>query len=290
MRRSQNDVVIVGAGPTGLALGAELKRLGISALILDRLGAGANTSRAVVIHARTLEVLEPLGVTAELLQSGVIVPIFRARDRSKIIATINFKELDTPYPFTLMCPQERTEAILLRRLHAFGATVERPCEVISVAPTDNDVEAQFQCSGNLIAARTKWLVGCDGAHSLVREQASIPFEGGAYEESFVLGDVEMDWPIEREEVTLFYSDKGFVVVAPMPGNCFHFRIVAAMEQAPEKPSVADFERILADSRARACGGGNSAPGMVVALSSSPSRGQGPEAREDPAGWRCCARS
>lgn len=109
------DVVIVGAGPSGLALGAELKRLGISALILDRLEAGGNTSRALVIHARTLEVLEPLTVTPELLQNGVIVPIFRVRDRSRILVTISFRELDTPYPFTLMCPQDRTEAILLRR-------------------------------------------------------------------------------------------------------------------------------------------------------------------------------
>ena len=131
MIASTHDVVIVGAGPSGLSLGAELKRLGIPALILDRLEAGANTSRAVVIHARTLEVLEPLGITPELLQAGVIVPIFRVRDRSRILATISFKQLDTPYPFTLMCPQDRTEAILLRRLQSLGARVDRPCEVDS---------------------------------------------------------------------------------------------------------------------------------------------------------------
>jgi len=84
------DVVIVGAGPSGLALGAELKRRGISALVLDRLEAGANTSRAVVIHARTLEVLEPLGIVPELMQNGVIVPIFRIRDRNRILAAVSF--------------------------------------------------------------------------------------------------------------------------------------------------------------------------------------------------------
>jgi 2-polyprenyl-6-methoxyphenol hydroxylase-like FAD-dependent oxidoreductase len=246
MDTAQNDVVIVGAGPSGLALGAELKRLGISALILDRLEAGANTSRAVVVHARTLEVLEPLGVAPELIQNGVIVPIFRARDRSRILATISFTELDTPYPFTLMCPQDQTEAILLRRLQSLGAMVERPCEVVSIHPSDHDVEVQFKRSGELNTVRTKCLVGCDGAHSLVREQASIPFEGGSYEESFILGDVEMDWPIDRQEVTLFFSDGGFLVVAPMPGNRFHFRVVATAVQAPETPPVADFERILAE--------------------------------------------
>ncbi len=246
MNSSQYDVAVVGAGPSGLALGAELKRLGISALILDRLEAGANTSRAVVIHARTLEVLEPLGVTPELIQNGVKVEIFRIRERSRVIATISFKDLDTPYPFTLMCPQDRTEAILLRRLQSMGGNVERPCEVVSIHPSDNDVEVQLNRGGELSPIHTKWLVGCDGAHSVVREQASIPFEGGAYEESFVLGDVELDWPIDREEVSLFYSDQGLMVVAPLPGNPFHFRIVATVEQASETPSVADIQRILAE--------------------------------------------
>ena len=246
MHALQNDIVIVGAGPSGLALAAELKRLGISALILDRLEAGANTSRAVVVHARTLEVLEPLGATPELLQAGVMVPIFRIRDRSKILASISFKELDTPYPFTLMCPQDRTEAILLRRLQSLGSDVERPADVVSIRPTGHDVEVHVKRAGELSVLHTKWLVGCDGAHSVVREQASIPFEGGAYQESFLLGDLELDWPLDREEVSLFYSEQGLMVVAPLPGSDFHFRVVATVQQAPETPSVTDFERILAE--------------------------------------------
>jgi 2-polyprenyl-6-methoxyphenol hydroxylase-like FAD-dependent oxidoreductase len=247
MNALQKDVAIVGAGPSGLSLGAELKRRGISPFILDRLEAGANTSRAVVIHARTLEVLEPLGIVPELIQNGVIVPIFRIRDRNRILAAISFKELHSPYPFTLMCPQDRTEAILLRRLQSLGASVDRPAEVVSIRPAENDVEVRFQRGGELGSVRAKWLVGCDGAHSLVRQQASIPFEGGAYEEAFILGDVELDWPIDRDEVSLFFSDKGLMVVAPLPGPPInHFRIVATVEQAPETLSVADFERILAE--------------------------------------------
>ncbi len=102
MDSTQHSVLIVGAGSTGLSLGAELHRLGVSAMVVDRLAAGENTSRACVVHARTLEVLEPLGVTPELLRSGVVVPIFRIRDRSRILATISFRDLQTAYPFTLM--------------------------------------------------------------------------------------------------------------------------------------------------------------------------------------------
>ena len=244
MNKKEHDVVIVGAGPTGLALGAELKRLEISSLILDRLEAGANTSRAAVVHARTLEVLEPLGVTPKLIQEGIIVPIFRVRDRNRILTSISFAELDTKYPFTLMCPQNRTEAILLQRLQSLGGAVQRPCDVVAVRPGEQDVQVQFKSGVELKTVHTKWVVGCDGMHSLVREQASIPFIGGDYEESFVLADVEMDWPLDREEVSLFFSDQGLVVVAPLPGN--HFRIVATMKQAPPTPSIADFQQILAE--------------------------------------------
>src|SRR5712691_697061 len=242
MHELEYAVVIVGAGPTGLALGAELKRLGISSLILDRLEAGANTSRAAVVHARTLEVLEPLGVTPELLQEGIVVPTFRMRDRNRILTSISFKDLDTKYPFALMCPQNRTEAVLLRRLQSLGGAVQRPCNVVTVRPGENDVEVQFKSGEELKTVRTKWLVGCDGMHSVVREQSAIPFIGGNYEESFVLADVEMDWPLDRQEVSLFFSDKGLIVVAPLPGD--QFRIVATMKEAPPEVSIIDLQHIF----------------------------------------------
>jgi len=83
----------------------------------------------------------------------------------------------------------------------------------------------------------RWVVGCDGMHSRVRDDAQIAFAGAAYEQSFVLADVHMDWPLARDEVSLFFSPAGLVVVAPLPGN--RYRIVATVDEAPERPSVAD---------------------------------------------------
>jgi 2-polyprenyl-6-methoxyphenol hydroxylase-like FAD-dependent oxidoreductase len=94
--KANNEILIAGAGPTGLALAAELLRRGIMATIIDRQAAGANTSRACVVHARTLEVLEPLGAAADLLARGLKVPVFRVRDRDRALLTIDFSEIASP--------------------------------------------------------------------------------------------------------------------------------------------------------------------------------------------------
>ena len=239
------DILIVGAGPSGLALAVELRRLGLSPLVIDRQPSAANTSRAAVVHARTLEVLEAADVTPRLIAEGVKVPTFRLRDRGETLITIDFKQLPSRYPFTLMCPQDRTERILLDRLREFGGYVFRPAAVRSVRPAPHMVRVTVQAGDGEHEIVTRWLVGCDGMHSVVRDQAGIQFLGSAYQESFVLADVHMDWPLSREEVSLFFSPDGLVVVAPLPEN--HFRVVATADVAPEKPD-AHFVQDLLDAR------------------------------------------
>jgi 2-polyprenyl-6-methoxyphenol hydroxylase-like FAD-dependent oxidoreductase len=248
------DVLISGAGPTGLALAGELRRLGVEPMILDRQAAGANTSRAAVIHARTLEVLEPLGVTPRLLAQGVEVPRFRVRDRDRTLITIDFANIPSDYKYTLMCPQDRTERILGERLAELGGAVERPVELVDLVEREDRVEAQLRTGAEIRTVTARWLVGCDGMHSRVRERAGIAFAGAPYEQSFVLADVHMDWPLTRDEVTLFLSHEGLVVVAPLPEG--RHRIVATVDAAPESPSV-DFMQELLDTR-----GPVAAPGFI----------------------------
>jgi 2-polyprenyl-6-methoxyphenol hydroxylase-like FAD-dependent oxidoreductase len=241
----QKQILITGAGPAGLALAAELTRRGVKPLIIDRQAVGANTSRACVVHARTMEVLEPLGVTQDLLAEGVKVHIFRIRDRNRPLLTIDFSNIPSPYRFTLMIPQNRVEQILLQHLEGLGCNVMRPCELLRFATSAQQIEAQAQLDGSTQSLRAQWLIGCDGMHSRVRQQSGIVFSGGEYEESFVLADVRMDWPLSRDEVTLFYSPKGLVVVAPLPDE--RFRIVATVDEAPEVPSL-DFMQEVIDAR------------------------------------------
>ena len=242
MQNQLADILIVGAGPSGLALGAELRRRGHAPRIVDRQAEAANTSRAAVVHARTLEALEPLGVVPALLADGLQVPVFRIRDRDRVLAQVGFEHIPSRYNYTLMCPQDVTERHLLERLRALGGSVERPVQALAIEPGADRVT--LRASGASIEDRieARWLVGCDGGHSIVREQAGIPFEGGAYAESFVLADVRMDWPLDRTEVSLFFSPDGLVVVAPLPHD--RFRIVATMDDAPHDPPVALFEKLL----------------------------------------------
>jgi len=236
------NILIVGAGPTGLALAAELRRRGIEAVTVDKIAEGANTSRAAVVHARTLEVLEPLGVVPTMLTEGFKVPVFRVRDRDRALITIDFETIPSTYAFTLMCPQDRTEAILIARLHALGGEVTRPAEVTGVDLGASGARVQIAIGDATQTVEARWVIGCDGMHSQVREAAGIAFNGAPYKQGFILADVHMDWPLGRGEVSLFFSPAGLVVVAPLPKD--RFRVVATVDDPPEQPSVPYVQALL----------------------------------------------
>lgn len=240
---NQADVIVVGAGPTGLALAGELRSAGVDTLVLDRARAGANTSRAAVIHAKTLEALEASGVTKQLLADGVVVPVFTIRDRQRLLASIDFAGLPTKYPFTLMLPQSRTEQILAGRLEASGGCIHRDVTVTGVTSSDGGaIVTVTDQAGSVRELKARYVVGADGMHSAVRQSMGIDFVGAKYPQSFILADVHMTWPLDAAEVQLFFSPAGLVVVAPLPGGVH--RVVATMDQAPETPGIDDVQRVL----------------------------------------------
>ena len=239
---NDTDVLVIGAGPSGLTLAASLVSKGIRTTVVDRQAAGANTSRAAVVNARTLEVLDGLDVSRRLVKEGVQAPRFTIRDGRRVLIPVDFSALPTDYPYSLMVPQATTERLLLDRLTELGGTVIRPKTLTSLAQDANGVTATFD-DGDTIRAR--YVVGADGMHSTVREQAGIGFEGGAYEESFTLADVRLRGEAPADEVILFWAKAGLTVVAPLPGDIF--RIVAPVPEAPEEPS-AEFIQQLLDER------------------------------------------
>jgi 2-polyprenyl-6-methoxyphenol hydroxylase-like FAD-dependent oxidoreductase len=233
------EVLVVGAGPSGLTLAASLVQRGVATIVVDRQAAGANTSRAAVVNARSLEVLEGLDVSRRLVKEGIEAPRFSIRDGARTLIPIDFGSLPTEYAYSLMVPQSTTERVLLDRLVELGGSVVRPKVLTAIDQDADGVTATFDDGGVI---RARYVVGADGLHSTVREQAGIGFEGGAYEESFILADVRLSGDVPADEVILYWATAGLTVVAPLPGDIY--RIVAPVADAPETPSAAYVQDIL----------------------------------------------
>jgi 2-polyprenyl-6-methoxyphenol hydroxylase-like FAD-dependent oxidoreductase len=233
------EVLIVGAGPVGLSLAAALRARGVDVLLLDMAAEVAMTSRAAAIHARTLEVLHSIDVSDELVRRGVIVPRFTVRDRDRALLTIDFDGLPTPYPYTLMLPQNVTEDVLTGRLAELGGRVHRPYELARLEQDGAGVTATM-AGGETV--RASYVVGADGMHSAVRDQAAIGFVGDVYGQSFVLADVHLEGELGDREVMLYFAPAGLLVVAPLPGG--RHRIVATADVAPEHPDRDDIQALL----------------------------------------------
>lgn len=236
------DVLVIGAGPTGLTLTASLLARGIKAVVVDKLPSGANTSRAAAVNARTLEVLEELDVSWRMVKTGLVAPRFTMRQGKSVLIPIDFSILPTDYPYTLMISQADTEQILERRLSELGGEVIRPKALNRLDQDATGVTATFDDGETL---RAGYVVGADGMNSTVRAQAGIGFSGGEFAESFALADVRVTGEAPRDEVILFYGNDGLNVLAPLPDGIF--RVVAPAADAPESPD-ARFVQHLLDTR------------------------------------------
>lgn len=236
------DVLIVGAGPAGLATAIGLAQRGIDFRIIDALPEAQNTSRAAVIHAATLDSLRELEVTDLLLAQGLKVPNFRVRDRDSILLHVDFTNLPSSTPYALMIPQDESERILVHRLAALGHTVERPARLTGFERTDGSIRATCDDLEGKFAVDFRYIVGADGEKSSVRDLSGIAFRGDTYG-SFMLTDVRMEWPIPKNEVTLFFSEAGTLVIAPMSQD--RYRVVAQLAGAPPIPSMTDVKQVIA---------------------------------------------
>jgi 2-polyprenyl-6-methoxyphenol hydroxylase-like FAD-dependent oxidoreductase len=236
----RTEVLVVGAGPVGLAVAASLAGHGHDVTVVERQAAGANTSRAAVVHARTLEMLERIGVAKRLAALGIHAQQFSIRDGDRELVSIRFDRLPTDYPYTLMVPQNITEQVLLDRLEELGAGVHRPYAATGVSQTADGAEVTLD-SGDMIKA--KYVVAADGMHSTIRDLAGLGHNGNdALALSFALADVRVEGGLPADQVLLFFSKPGMLVVAPLPDGSF--RLVAEVEDAPEQPDVAYAQRLL----------------------------------------------
>lgn len=233
------DVLIVGAGPTGLALAAELRAFGVRFRLIDRLRERGHESRALAVQARTLEILQQLGIADALVARGNPSARLVLHVGDRVVGEVALAEwgaaddaLGTRFPFILFVSQAETEAVLVDHLTAHGVPIERGTELVAFADGGDAVDATLQhADGREERVRVRYLVGCDGAHSVVRRGAGIPFEGGEYLEDFVLGDVEIDGPVTPDALHSFVGERGFTMCFPL-GRPTTWRVIA---MAPTRP-------------------------------------------------------
>ncbi|MED7952613.1 FAD-dependent monooxygenase [Streptomyces sp. BE303] len=189
------EVLVVGAGPVGLTAAAELRRRGVECRIVDRLPAPQPYAKAVGIQPRTLEVWDAMGLVREVLDEAVPMRgqlMFVNGDPGPRIDLD--LPADVPYRFAAL-PQYTTERLLTDHLAGYGTTVERGTELLDLEQRDDHVRVSLATPDGPREAAARYVVGCDGAHSRVRRAAGIAFEGDAFPEQYMLGDVEVDWDL-----------------------------------------------------------------------------------------------
>ncbi|MFT5193020.1 MAG: NADPH-dependent dioxygenase [Cellvibrionaceae bacterium] len=230
------DLLIVGAGPTGLTAAAEAVRHGLSVRIIDANQHSSIHSKALVIHSRTLEVFTDMGFVDTVLERGQEFRALNIYADGKALSRIDFRAIswqDAIYPFWLSLPQSETERLLEEHLGRLGVQVERQTRLTALAQEGDQVHAtltHINDDGETVSEEVisvPWLVGCDGARSATRKLSGIPFEGTAEDELFILGDVDLEWDQPEDEGQNFMSADGILLVVPLP-EPKRYRIIAHM--------------------------------------------------------------
>jgi 2-polyprenyl-6-methoxyphenol hydroxylase-like FAD-dependent oxidoreductase len=209
------EVLIVGAGPTGLAHALWLTRAGVRVRIIDRQAVPGTTSRAVGVAARTLELYRQLGIADEVVAAGWKTPAinFWVRgERAAHVEMAGMGEGQTPYPFELMFPQGPHEELLIRALAAAGVTVDRPRALVGFTQDDAGVTATLDDG---TSCRAAYLAGCDGAHSAVRELLGIGLPGGTYAQRFFVADLEGTGQVMDGELHISLDTARFLAAFPL---------------------------------------------------------------------------
>ncbi len=222
------EVLIVGAGPTGLSMAIELKRLGVPFRLVEKSLQGAQYSQALVVQARTLEQFERYGIAETAVKRGRPLKHASMISEGRTIISFSLDKIPGHYPFVLFLPQNETEGLLIEHLESLGSRIERGIELVSIKEKDNGAEVQLrEADGKAENATAKWVVGCDGAHSAVREGLKIPFSGAKVGLNFFLGDLELEGPdLLGDELRIYVHRGDIVFIARLKEKLF--RVIAAL--------------------------------------------------------------
>ena len=222
------DVLVVGAGPTGLMLANQLVRRGVRPRIIDRHAGPSLQTRALGVQARTLEIYAQLGIVSQAIDLGKRATganMWAAGRRTARVPLGDIGRDLSPYPFLLILGQDDNERLLGEELQRSGISIEWSTELVGLTQGAGQVTAKLkQPDGSVKDITAAWVGGCDGARSAVRELSAIPFEGAPYEHVFFVADTQMTGPMVPDELNVYFWREGFHLFFPMRGTD-HWRVV-----------------------------------------------------------------
>lgn len=243
------DVIIVGAGPSGLTVALQLAAYGIRFRLFDQKDTFSENSRAVGIQARSLELFEQMGLINDIIARGRKAYGLDLHTASRILQIDIFRSgrAKTAYPFVFLLEQNETEKILSRHLNEAGARIEWNAQVIGVELQEDRVRVRVQKHGVEETVLARWLIAADGAGSFIRESLKVPFVGGTYEQNFAVVDVKaVEGRLEQDHVNLNFNPSGFVLLLPLAAKGV-YRLITNFPPSLERkePAFEDIQRHVA---------------------------------------------
>ncbi|MGH9872796.1 MAG: FAD-dependent monooxygenase [Pyrinomonadaceae bacterium] len=233
----KTDVIIVGAGPTGLSLACQLIRYGIDFVVLEKNESITPFSKALGVHARTLEIYEQLDLAQKAVERGTIAGKIRLLEAGEIVGEVDLSNIGeglSAYPFMLVLEQSENERLLYEYMQSHGRQVLWQTELKSLSQDDEGVTAQIKNgAGESQIVTGKYLVGCDGPRSPVRNALGLTFEGSTFERVFYVADVMIDWKFSHDALHGCLTRHAVVAFFPLPGEK-RWRIVGAFPEGMEK--------------------------------------------------------
>jgi 2-polyprenyl-6-methoxyphenol hydroxylase-like FAD-dependent oxidoreductase len=229
----KTDVIIVGAGPTGLSLACQLTRYGVDFVVVEKSEGITPYSKALGVHARTLEIYEQLDLAKQAVARGTIAGKIRLLEKGAVVGEVDLSNIGeglSAYPYLLVLEQTENERLLYQYLQNHGRDVLWQTELQSFSQNEMGVTANVKNRAEPLVITAKYLVGCDGPRSPVRNALGLSFEGSTFERVFYVADVEIDWKFSHDALHGCLARNAVVAFFPMPGSEKRWRIVGAFPE------------------------------------------------------------